>query len=236
MDLRTRHSASSAAGNDAKIKQAQRDLERCLLELEGLVRPEVYGKSEADVSDNSASTSRIEKLTEMIRYNMKDLEALTPTERDPVKRDLLRKRLESSTQRLIELEKHAQSRGAQWALRARVVREREMLLSKKNDDFDAEAANELRMAVAEQESLKQSSRGVDEMMGIGRAVLESLGSQGETLRRATDKVEGVATSLGLSNSLLRAVRRRQFGDAMIVYGGMIGVTLVLYLFYRWVHS
>jgi hypothetical protein len=36
--------------------------------------------------------------------------------------------------------------------------------------------------------------------------------------------------------LLRAVRRRQFGDAMIVYGGMVLVTVILYLFYRWVHS
>ena len=73
-------------------------------------------------------------------------------------------------------------------------------------------------------------------MDIGSAVLSSLGSQSETIRRATDKVEGVMGSIGMSDSLLRAVRRRQWGDAMIVYGGMFVVSLVLFLFYRFVHA
>jgi len=230
MEIRTRHNANAV---EPRLKQAQQELERRLLELEGAIYPEMY---EQTAEHPMSLASKIEKLSETIRYNIRELETLIPSERDPAKRELYRKRLETSMQRLQELEKQGRARGAHWAIRAREARERELLLGSRSDAYDAEAANEVSAAVAENESLKHSSRGVDEAIHVGRSVLEALGTQGETIRRATDKVERVAGSLGLSSSLLRAVRRRQWGDAMIVYGGMVTITLILFFFYRWVHS
>jgi len=230
MELRTRHAGVGGPG-DSRLKHAQQELERRLLELEGAVHPELYEKKE---ETSAGIINKIEKLAETIRYTIREVESLIPSERDPAKREIHRKRLEASNQRLIELENQGKTRGANWARRARYARERELLLG--SQSYDPEAATELTAAVAESESLKQSSKGVDEIMQVGKSVLENLGAQSETIRRATDKVEKVAGSLGLSNSLLRAVRRRQWGDAMIVYGGMVTILLVLYVFYRWVHS
>ena len=120
MEIRTRHSASAA---EPRLKQAQQELERRLLELEGAVYPEMY----ENTSEHPMSLAgKVEKLSESIRYNLRELETLIPSERDPAKRELYRKRLETSTQRLQELENQGRARGAHWATRARQVREREL--------------------------------------------------------------------------------------------------------------
>jgi len=226
MELRTRN----VANGDSRLKQVQQELSRRLLELEGAVFPEMY---EIATDSSVSQSNKVAKLSEEVRYGLKEMESLIPSERDPAKRELYRKRLEASIQKLHELENQGKIRGSRWA---RQARERELLLGSNAVTYDPEAASEISAAVVQNKSLKQSSRGVDEVMTMGRAVLDSLGSQKESLKRATDKVESIAGSLGLSNSLLRAVRRRQWGDAMIVYGGMVSVTVILFVFYRWLHN
>lgn len=224
MELRTRQSVS-----DPKLKLAQQELERCLLELEQTVYPELHEKP--DKSDVSVS-NRIHKLVENARFRVRTLEDLIPNERDPTKRELGRKKLEQSRQRLHELESKGQDRERSWHMQAR--RDREELLG--NGQLDLEEADQIAMAVAENESLKNSNRGVSDILQVGGALLESLSQQKEVIRRTTDKMESVAGSLGISNSILRAVRRRQWGDAMIVYGGMVTILVILFMFYRWLHQ
>lgn len=52
-------------------------------------------------------------------------------------------------------------------------------------------------------------------------------------RHARRKALDVINSLGLSDSVLRVIERRQFRDQVIVYGGIALVTIVvLYLLWR----
>ena len=49
---------------------------------------------------------------------------------------------------------------------------------------------------------------------------------------ARSKMADIAQSLGLSNSLLRVINRREWGDSIIVYSGMVVTLVVLYIVWR----
>ena len=216
MELRTRQTYT-----DPRLKQSQQDLERLLLELESVVHPELL-----QVNTGKSSSQSLRLLVETIRQKSKEVESLIPQERDPSKREIYRKKLEDSNSRLQELELETRH--------SKLRRERDEL-GLNMREIDPESLNDISSAIAEQESLQHSSRAADEILKVGREILENLGSQSEIIRRTTNKIESIASSLGISSSVLRAVRRRQWGDAMIVYGGMITITVTLFLFYRWIH-
>ena len=58
------------------------------------------------------------------------------------------------------------------------------------------------------------------------AVLTSSASQ-----RAHMKALQMANTLGLSNSLMRVIQRRTSGDKILVYGGMVLITVLLLIVY-----
>jgi len=199
------------------------ETERLLLQLEQQVYPELSAREDAH-----DAVAGMDQTVTLIRQALKEVEGLIPTERDPMSREVQRKKLESHATRLDSLERQ----GAQTRKAHKTKAERGRL-------FDPELAAPVEGLAAyanERESLQKSRRNVNDIIGVGVAVLESLNAQGETIKNAANKVDGVAGSLGLSNSLMRAVRRRQFGDAALVYGGMIVVVTILVLFYRWTHS
>jgi hypothetical protein len=203
------------------LKDVMQETERLLLQLEGLVFPELL----SDPSQAGLNASALDSTVAEVKRTLKEAEELVPSERDPMKREVHRKKLESSATRLYDLER----RGAQQRRTFKTKSERGQL-------FAAQHQGDLASYAQEKESLQKSRKRVEEIVEAGVAVLHSLGTQGETIRRAAGKVDDVAGSLGLSNSLMRAVRRRQFGDAALVYGGIIVVTLILYGFYKWTHS
>ena len=108
------------------------------------------------------------------------------------------------------------------------------LRARYRDDPESATQN-LVYSVAENDSLKQSSRMVDQVLGLGSNLLGSLRDQSEGLKRVANKNQSMSGSLGISNSLLRAVKRRDVQDALLAYGGMFIVTVILYFFYQWVH-
>ena len=224
MELRTRQHVT-----DPRLKLSQQELERCLLELEQTVYPELH---EGGSKNGVSLANRVQKLCDNARFRVQTLQDLIPSERDPTKRELNRKKLEQSISRLRELESKGRDRERSWQLQAR--QDREDLLGGANG-FDPEQADQIALAVAENDSLKSSNRMTDDILQLGGSVLEAMSNQREIIKRTTEKMESVAGSLGISNSVLRAVKRRQWGDAMIVYGGMVGIVLILFLFYRWLH-
>jgi hypothetical protein len=44
------------------------------------------------------------------------------------------------------------------------------------------------------------------------------------------------SSLGVSESILSAVRRRGTTDKVILYGGVVCILLLVFLLYRWSHG
>ena len=53
------------------------------------------------------------------------------------------------------------------------------------------------------------------------AIRSALGQQGASLKGVQRKLLNMAATLGLSNNVLRAIERRQLGDKLILYGGML---------------
>ena len=70
---------------------------------------------------------------------------------------------------------------------------------------------------------------LDHLTGNAMAVLGSLGEQRSSLKGVQRKVLDIASTLGVSNSVIRAIESRQFWDKMLVYGGMLLTLALLWL-------
>lgn len=69
----------------------------------------------------------------------------------------------------------------------------------------------------------------EEVLALSESVKYELREQNSMLERTVHKVSDVLEQLGVSRSLLRAIARRQWVDAMFVYAGMAVITLILLL-------
>eukprot|EP00466_Bigelowiella_natans_P019116 jgi/Bigna1/85643/estExt_fgenesh1_pg.C_50114 len=81
------------------------------------------------------------------------------------------------------------------------------------------------------ESLHRSNEEADRILETGRATLENLRNQGSILKSAHRKVLDVANTLGLSNSLIKMIERRENMDKILVFAGMSVSLLVLFILY-----
>ncbi len=85
--------------------------------------------------------------------------------------------------------------------------------------------------VAENTSLNNSSRIMNDYLATGKETLDNLLSQRERLKSVKRKLFDILNYLGLSNTIIRVVEKRDYVDKFIVYGGMIVITLLLILVY-----
>jgi Golgi SNAP receptor complex protein 2 len=88
---------------------------------------------------------------------------------------------------------------------------------------------EIDIELAENTSLRNSTSMVNEYLASGQATLSELQSQRERLKSAQTKVLDVLNLLGVSNSIMRAIERREWTDKWIVMCGMV-VTLIFIAF------
>jgi len=96
---------------------------------------------------------------------------------------------------------------------------------------DGGVGGDVDLELAESASLSRSSRLMGDYLATGQETLSELTSQRERLKGVQRKVFDIMNYLGLSNSIMRSVERREIVDKWIVYAGML-VTLVL-LFCVW---
>jgi len=85
-------------------------------------------------------------------------------------------------------------------------------------------------------SLGRSTHMVDEMTEIGRNALASLYDQRMTLVGARQRLANIASTLGLSNDLIRMIETRRWQDKWLVYGGMVFTLVILFLLYYYVRG
>ena len=105
------------------------------------------------------------------------------------------------------------------------------LLSGRGEAYAWSAAADADAAAAS--SVRSSKRMVQEALATGGAALAAMAGQRDTLKRAQRKALDVVHGLGLSDSLLRLIERRQKLDSALAYGGMAVVTLVV--LWAWWH-
>lgn len=75
---------------------------------------------------------------------------------------------------------------------------------------------------------------VDELLDTGSNVLTQLRTQRETFRSLDDRFRTIASTLGMSSTVMRLIERRSYTDKLILFGGMILFTvfmLAVYFYY-----
>ena len=81
-------------------------------------------------------------------------------------------------------------------------------------------------------SLDRSNRVADEILNSSMSVLERLQGQRELLTRIKSGIFDISASIGISDNIIRTIDRRLTQDKWIVYGGMLGVlVLICFLYY-----
>ena len=113
----------------------------------------------------------------------------------------------------------------------RVQREREELLTRrrrrKKDGFgDSELG--IQDLAEESTSLASSQNMVGELLMSGQAQLNSLIDQRRRMRGAKRMVLNIGNTIGLSNSTMRMIERRDENDVKLVLAGMVLTLLVIY--------
>ena len=71
------------------------------------------------------------------------------------------------------------------------------------------------------------------MLDVGASVLDGLRYQGSTLKGAHRKVIDLANTLGLSNTVIRAIEKRSTQDKYILIAGMIFTLICLYFILKY---
>ena len=85
--------------------------------------------------------------------------------------------------------------------------------------------------IAENSSLNNSSRMMNDYLAVGKETLGNLLSQRERIKSVQRKVLDILNYLGLSNTIIKVVERRDSVDKWIVYAGMILITALLFVVY-----
>jgi Golgi SNAP receptor complex protein 2 len=66
-------------------------------------------------------------------------------------------------------------------------------------------------------------------------MLESLRDQRETYLKGIQKrMLDIASTLGMSSTVMRLIERRQEGDKYLLFGGMLATCVVMFLVYKFI--
>jgi Golgi SNAP receptor complex protein 2 len=85
--------------------------------------------------------------------------------------------------------------------------------------------------LTERTSLASSHTMMDELASVADNVVHALRDQQGVLKNAHKKVLDLATTLGLSSTLIRIIERRTTADKFLVYGGMVAILAITLLVY-----
>lgn len=77
------------------------------------------------------------------------------------------------------------------------------------------------------QSVQQSRRGVEEMLDQAAGVLTRMGATKEVLKKTHRSMLELANSVGISDRILKLADRRRRGDAALVCGGMVVLTIIV---------
>ncbi|XP_073274527.1 membrin-11-like [Primulina huaijiensis] len=146
-------------------------------------------------------------------------------------RDLWKRKVEQVSEEAESLRTSLDKYLSRHLKRIQEAQERAELIGRANGDshilriFEEEAQAS--------ESVRRSSHLLEDAFATGVAILSQYSEQREHLKRAQRKALDVLNTLGLSNSLLRLIERRNRVDKWIKYAGMVFTVIVIFFFWRW---
>mmetsp|Transcript_14168 Transcript_14168/g.18870 ORF Transcript_14168/g.18870 Transcript_14168/m.18870 type:complete len:208 (-) Transcript_14168:1145-1768(-) len=146
----------------------------------------------------------------------------------PAKREMWRRKILELREDASSIRRQGEYYNRMVTAGARQKQEREELMRRRRvrkgggDDYE-NAMNDL---ADESQSIEQSHQMVGEIIASGQASLIGLVEQ--RLQSAKRALLDIGNKLGLSNSTMRIIERRDITDAYLVFGGMIVTLLVIY--------
>ncbi|CAB3987782.1 Golgi SNAP receptor complex member 2-like [Paramuricea clavata] len=114
-------------------------------------------------------------------------------------------------------------------LQKKEEQEREELLQRKFTANNGDTSIMIDHALQHNSSLHNASQGVDDLLGSGSSILTNLREQRITLKGVHKRILDIASTLGLSNTLIRLIDKRGTQDKWIVFGGIIVTCIIMFL-------
>ncbi|XP_034075563.1 Golgi SNAP receptor complex member 2 [Gymnodraco acuticeps] len=112
-------------------------------------------------------------------------------------------------------------------------RDREELMSRTFTTNDADTSIPIDETLQLNSNLQNAHRGMDDLLGSGSSMLNSIRDQRSTLKGTHKKMLDVANMLGLSNTVMRLIERRATQDKLIMVGGMLLTCVFMFLVIRY---
>ena len=149
----------------------------------------------------------------------------TPAQRDMWNRKILELRQDASSVR-----RQGEHYDRITSTNIRHVNERNELLTRRRQRQIPSSAEErdLNNLADEAKSWEQSQNMVNDLLVNGEASLSHLVKQRQQLRGVTRFLGQIDDSLGISNSTMRIIERRDITDAYFVFGGCVITCIVIY--------
>jgi Golgi SNAP receptor complex protein 2 len=113
-------------------------------------------------------------------------------------------------------------------------RERDELLARRRHNRTnggGSNVDEMQQLAEEADSLANSQGMMNELLASGQANLSNLVGQRSRMRWVNRKMFDIGNKIGLSNSTMRMIEKRDATDAYLVLGGMMVTMLVIYFLY-----
>ncbi|PON33625.1 GOSR2/Membrin/Bos [Parasponia andersonii] len=147
-------------------------------------------------------------------------------------RDLWKRKVEQVAEEAESLKQSLDKYFLRNQKRVTEAKERAELLGRANGD-SAHVLTIFGEEVHARQSVRNSSRLLEEATATGEAILFKYSEQRERLKRAQRKALDVLNTVGLSNTVLKLIERRHRVDRLIKYAGMILSVVVVFIFWRW---
>jgi len=153
----------------------------------------------------------------------------TPAQREMWKRKILELREDSQS---IRRQGEHYDRMVSAGVRQRRERD-ELLARRRHNRTNGGGGNvdEMQQLAEEADSLANSQGMMNELLASGQANLSNLVGQRSRMRWVNRKMFDIGNKIGLSNSTMRMIEKRDATDAYLVLSGMIVTLLVIYFLY-----
>ena len=235
---------ASSSSSSSSLSDLYSVARRISFELqEGLIRLErLEGKGHGGNAILQEAREQRNKLQEMtqISQQMESQFRVLIVKENPSKRDTWKRKVSQISEECDQYRVALDRFGSRESRRIQEEQEREELLRRMNgggnmndgsgdvtlnmgSSYDAEASAGM--------SMRRSGQMVDDLLDSGASILGSLHEQKDRLKSARRKVLSVLDTLGVSQSVLKVIDRRQRMDAIIVYGGMFFITFFIFVFW-----
>uniref|UniRef100_A0A7S2XN21 Golgi SNAP receptor complex member 2 n=1 Tax=Attheya septentrionalis TaxID=420275 RepID=A0A7S2XN21_9STRA len=185
----------------------------------------------AQVQNGLLPPSELFMLLEEISRSLDIMENLlsreTPSQREVWRRKILELRDDANSVR-----RQAEHYDRMVGANVRQQRERDALLSRRRRTRRATGEEgEINDLADEYQSMESSQIMMGDLLASGQASLTGLIEQRQRMKGVKRVMLDIGSKIGLSNSTMRIIERRDVTDAYFVFGGMVVCLLLMYFLY-----